>query len=151
MSDVRTVFVNSRHIGGDWLLSGPTLASDDGLDTAVIISLFSDARARPGDTLPSQDDRRGWWGDAWPVTSGDVLGSRLWLLARSKQLQQSLNDARSFAEEALKWLVRDGIASAVTVDASIPRFEVLGLSVTISRPRGAPVRYRFEVLWEALS
>ena len=49
----------------DLVLSDNDLARDDGLASAVIVSLFCDARARseqlpPGDET---DDLRGWWGD----------------------------------------------------------------------------------------
>ena len=48
----------------DLSILGGDLATDDGLRTAVIISLFTDARARADDPLPEADaDRRGWWGD----------------------------------------------------------------------------------------
>ena len=39
------------------------LATDDGLRTAVLISLFTDAPARDDDPLPAPGYRGGWWGD----------------------------------------------------------------------------------------
>lgn len=149
MSDVRTVFVSFER-GAEWLLQPPGLAGDDGLDTAVILSLFTDARARAGDALPAPDDVRGWWGDAFATRSGDRFGSRLWMLGRRKQLPEVLAEAKGYAEEALAWLIEDGVASSVSVEAFIPRDEMLGLAVTLTRPDGQPVRYRFEALWAAL-
>jgi phage gp46-like protein len=149
MSDIRTYFFDFRH-GADWLLADQALASDDGLDTAIIISLFTDARAQAGDVTPAKDDLRGWWGDDYAAVPGDRIGSRLWLLTRRKQLNAVLNEAKSYAEEALRWLVRDNIASRVIVVASIPRPEVLGLEISIVRPQGQPVRYRFETLWASI-
>jgi phage gp46-like protein len=149
MSDIRTFFFDFSH-GADWLLAERALAGDDGLDTAVILSLFTDARARAGDVTPAPDDLRGWWGDAYATPAGDNIGSRLWLLTRRKQLPAVLNEARSYAEEALRWMLRDRIASRIEVLASIPRAEVLGLEISISRPHGQPVRYRFETLWASL-
>ena len=62
----------------DALLSGPLadLQGDDGLMTAVIISLFTDARAHDDDPLPDErvgvsSDRRGWWGDCLPDAQGE--------------------------------------------------------------------------------
>ena len=70
----------------DFAIEANDLATDDGLETAVSLSLFTDRRAEDGDALPSGDaDRRGWWGDDFPAVDGDRMGSRLWLLARSKQ------------------------------------------------------------------
>lgn len=150
MSDIRTIFASFEH-GADWLLQAPGLEADDGLDTAVIQSLFTDARAREGDALPSGADPRGWWGDAYAADQGDRFGSRLWLLARRKQLPAALAEAKGYAEEALAWMVADGAASRVEVEAFIPRAEVLGLAVAITRPNGNTVRYRFEAMWASLA
>jgi phage gp46-like protein len=148
--DIRTFFIDSNH-GIGWTMDGNDLATDPGLTTAVVISLFTDAPARDDDPLPpGQTDRRGWWGDAWPVTAGDSLGSRLWLLRASKQLPQVLNQARRYAEEALAWLLEDGVARRVEVAAWIVRFEVMGLSVKIHRPDGAVVPFHCELLWQAM-
>ena len=149
MTDIRIIFIDLDH-GADLALEQFALAADDGLETAVILSLFSDARALDADTLPhGQTDRRGWWADAYPVAVGDRFGSRLWLLRASKQLQQSLNEARQYAEQALAWLVGDGAASKVEVETFIPRDEVLGMIVRIYRPDGLVTPIRFESLWSA--
>lgn len=147
--DIRTVFIDMER-GADLALEQFALATDDGLETAVILSLFSDARANDDDALPlGQTDRRGWWADAYPVEAGDRFGSRLWLLRAAKQLQQSLNDARQYAEESLAWLVDDGAAKKVEVETFIVRDEVMGMIVRIHRPDGTVTPIRFETLWSA--
>lgn len=150
MTDLRTIFIDMDQ-GADLALETFALASDDGLETAVVLSLFTDARARDDDTLPAgQTDRRGWWAAAFPAVAGDRFGSRLWLLRRSKQLQESLIVAREYAEEALAWLVEDGAASKVEVETFIARFEIMGMIVRIYRPDGSTAPYRFETLWTAM-
>lgn len=147
--DIRTVFVDLDR-GADLALEQFALATDDGLETAVILSLFSDARAHDDDALPiGQTDRRGWWADAYPVEAGDRFGSRLWLLRASKQLQQALNDAKQYAEEALAWLVDDGVAKKIEVETFIARAEVMGMIVRIYRQDGTVTPIRFETLWSA--
>lgn len=149
MTDIRTLFIDLDR-GADLALELFALATDDGLETAVILSLFTDARAQDEDVLPAgQADRRGWWADAFPVMPGDRFGSRLWLLRASKQLQQSLNEARQYAEEGLAWLVEDGAASKIEVDTFIARDEVMGMHVRIFRPDGSVTPIRFETLWSA--
>lgn len=109
----------------DLVLSGYDLAKDDGLRTAVIISLFTDRRAEADDEIPDgSDDRRGWWAGS--------SGSRLWLLARAKEMPDTLARARTYAIEALQWLVDDGVATAVEVTAEWVRRGVLGLRVSIN-------------------
>lgn len=143
MADIRTAW---RSFGGEWELSGPSLAEDDGLETAVIISLFTD-RVTEADAL-ADSSRRGWWGDAYAEVQGDRIGSRLWTLARSKQTAAVLRQAEQYATEALQWMVDDGVASRVEVVAEAVRDGLLGLQVTVVRS-GQPVqRFRFEQFWK---
>lgn len=126
------------------------LEPEDGLETAVILSLFTDRRAPEGATLPDESgDRRGWWGDALPVVDGDEVGSLLWLLQRSKQTPAVLAQVEQYARESLAWMVEDKVASAVDVVASNPRSGMWGLEVTISRPKLSPVTYRYDSAWAA--
>lgn len=147
--DLRTRILGDD-LSSDWLLASPQLDTDDGLETAVIISLFSDRLAGRDDALPDNSShRRGWWGDSFADIDGDLIGSRLWLLSREKQLPATLQRAREYASEALRWLIEDGIARSVQVDAEFPHRGVLALAVTIKRAIDGPVRFRFETFWGA--
>jgi phage gp46-like protein len=64
------------------------------LDTAVILSLFTDRRALDSDDIPKNSDRRGFWGDAYPLVENDQWGSRLWTLHRAKATNETLRVAR---------------------------------------------------------
>ena len=138
----------------DLALIGGDLASDDGLRTAVLISLFTDARARADDPLPEPDaDRRGWWGDCGNADPNDRTGSRLWLLARAKAVPATAQRARDYAREALAWMIEDGIATSVEVEATVALVNAgrataaLLIRVTIVRPSGA--RIAIDYLWDA--
>jgi phage gp46-like protein len=149
MSDIKTIFIDMAH-SADYALDGLGLVEDDGLDTAVIISLFTDRRANADDTIPDgSKDRRGWWGDSFADIENDKIGSRLWLLGREKQLSRVLTRAQQYADEALKWLVDDGVAESVEVEASNPRDGILALAVSIFRPSQPVIQYRFEAFWSA--
>lgn len=138
-------------VGPDLVRHGLDLSRDDGLTTAIILSLFTDRRAAEDDKLPDNSgDRRGWWADAWPETDGDLYGSRLWLLAREKQLPEVVARAREYAREALAWLIEDGLASTVDVQAEVVRTGVLGLQISIHRPGIPPLELRFHNVWEAI-
>lgn len=125
--------------GADCSLHAADLLPENELETAVILSLLCDARARDDDTLPDGGtDRRGWWADSIaPEADGDRTGSRLWLLSREKTLPEVLRRARDYAEEALAWLVEDKVASSVTVTAEMPRRGLLALSAVITLPNGS--------------
>jgi len=134
--------------GYDLTMSGPDLLAENGLNTSVIISLFTDRQAEPGDVLPDgSSNRRGHWGDTFAAVNGDKLGSRLWLLSREKQTNATLNRAREYAEEALQWLIDDGVAATVTVKASWVRPGMLGMTIDIIRPDGSSENFRFEQAW----
>lgn len=145
MADIRTFWLDGT---GQWQMAGPGLAEDNGFETAVLISLFTDRRADPDDVLPDNgSDRRGWWADAFPAVDGDLIGSRLWLLSREKQLPEALSRAKEYAEEALAWMIEDGVADSITATAVKAREGMIGLTVQINRPTGDPARFRFELFW----
>lgn len=144
--DIAFTFIDG--LRADVQLEGPYLASGKDLETAVIISLFSDRRAQPDDVVDGED-RGGWWGDTLADVQGDRIGSRLWLLRREKQTNETLTRAREYCEEALRWLLEDGVASVVTVDAEWIRMGVMGIGVEIVRPQG-PARFTFELPWKEL-
>lgn len=106
------------------------LRGDDGLLTAVIISLFTDARAQDGDRLPDErdPDRRGWWGDGLEAEE-DAIGSRLWLLAREKEQAVVVARAEQYAQESLAWLVKKGFVRELRVKASHVGRGHLGIAV----------------------
>lgn len=120
---------------GDIMQSGTDLLTDDSIETAVIISLFTDRRAEESDDIPDgSDNRRGWWGDTYSETP---TGSRLWLLSREKQMSSVLLRAEQYAAEALQWLVDDSLASAIAITASNPADSVLALRVDITLADGS--------------
>lgn len=145
MADIRTTWVGTE---GAWTVEGPDLAADDGLQTAVILSLFTDALATPLEAASAGvTDRRGWWGDAYPAVAGDTIGSRLWLLTREKRIAQTIERARVYARDSLQWLVDDGVVQSVEVEAEAQGTDRLALAIAITR-RAQPVsRYRFEAFW----
>ena len=134
------------------ILATYTLALEDGLQTAVILSLFTDSRADRDAVLPlNQTDRRGWVGDEFmsdaQAARQDAWGSALWLVYISKVTPDVLERARFAAQEALAWLVRDGIASRVVVTAQWagPALDRLALRCAIYKPdQLQPV---YDVLW----
>jgi len=144
MADVKLFW---KEWGGDCAIRGGDLAAEDGLTTAVVLSLFLDRRAEADDILPDgSGDPRGWWADTVaPAADGDRVGSRLWLLHREKQLSEVLRRVRTYAAEALQWLVDDGVARTVDVEAFIPRDGWLGLSITVTRKNGAIVPLTFNL------
>ena len=117
--------------GGEFVIvNGADLARESGLASAVVISLFSDARAPSDPSRPATaQDPRGWWGEVRP----DRFGSRLWQLEREKATRETLARAREYARDALAWMIADGIARSLDVDASYVERHVLQLRIVVSR------------------
>lgn len=114
---------------------GKNFVVSEKLDTAVLLSLFTRRLALEDDELPNPNgDRGGWWGDDYLPDEGDKFGSRLWLLNRSTLDQSTLNLAKVYAEEALRWLVDDGIAKSVDVIVEIYDVDMMAFQVTITKP-----------------
>jgi len=127
------------------------LDSDEPLIRAVTISLFTWRRANPDDDLPG-DQRMGWWGDSFPVVPNDRIGSRLWLLSRAKLTNDTVLRAKEYADEALEWLVKDGIASRVVVESERQGLSTLALACRVYKSDGTrPLDIRFTDVWEFLN
>lgn len=111
----------------DLVLEAGDIKLDHGLRTAVLVSLFTDRRA--ADDEGGAQDRRGYWAD----TEADRWGSFLWRLPREKVTAETLNQAREYGFQALEWLIEDGIAEEVVVEAERVADGSVGLRVEIVR------------------
>lgn len=127
---------------------GVDLSTDEGLQTAVIMSLFTDRRADDEELPSGTTSKRGWWGDSLADVEGDMIGSKLWLIYREKELNSVAVRAEQYALEALQWLLDTKIASQVDVTAELLGSGRLGLGVKIHRPKKL-VEYRFNYNWDA--
>lgn len=131
---------------GDIAVDGMDLATDSGLTTAVLISIFTDRAALIDDVLPpGVTDRRGYWGSDDPQYP---WGSRLWLLDRAKQTEETRKAAIDYINEALQWLIDDGIAGSVAIDAQWLKTGELGAAAVITRATGEQVSVQFNYVWE---
>jgi len=120
--------------GWDIFTDGADLKKEEGLRSAVIVSLFTDRRADADDEIPDgTNDRRGTWSDAFAETPGDIQGSKLWLLDRSKATQQTLDRAKDYATEALQWFISDGVASSLQVETYWLRSGVMAIEIVIKQ------------------
>jgi phage gp46-like protein len=113
--DIALVWDPTRE-GCDLVWNGGDFALDTTPVTNMLMALGCDRRARPTDVLPEPgagwsvpapgqpvplvDLRRGWAGDALDA-QGLRTGSRLWLLVRAKQTEQTRKLAEGAAAEAL--------------------------------------------------
>lgn len=127
------------------------LEFDDGLETAVLVSLYSDARAEVDELPIGQTSRRGFWGDAVENPDKVNTGSKLWLLDRAKTTDELLEQVREYCEAALQWLVDDAIAESVTVETRYLDKFSMAIEITIARPQGEKQPFKYGYVWEVRS
>lgn len=122
-------------------------ARDETLETAVIISLFSDQRATETEASEYGDvNKRGWWADMFPSVEGDEIGSKIWLLGRSKVSNENLVAHETYAKNALNWMLDDGVAKEISAVATYDENLRMQLEITITRPDGN--EDKFGVVWD---
>lgn len=109
------------------------IALDGGFETAVLLSLFTDKRARRFDRVTTP---RGWWGDQFGVADGDQWGSHLWLLRRETFSNSSIRKAQIYVEECLAWMKTDGLAKSIRVSVTRHDHETLLIKPEITRADG---------------
>lgn len=118
-------------------LNGAVVTSDmaDNLSRAVVISLFTWRRADDSDDYDHELGKQGWWGDS---LNEDEIGSKLWQLLRSKITSETLLRAQEMADDALQWLVEDGICTDVSVSVELDSNDPnrINLSVILEQEHG---------------
>ncbi len=150
MSDFALIW-NLKTGSADLRVTANDLEKDEGIETAIMLSLFIDRRAEDTDILPEgETDRRGWWADAFPVVEGDKIGSRLWLLKRSKQTPDVLDRADEYVRESLQWMIEDKVTDKIEItDLAFPALGQMTLGGLLYRPGRDSVEFRFNRNWAA--
>lgn len=151
MSDITTQWAGTH---GDYVLIAdgihPSyLLSSNDLVTSAIISLFSDRVAAIDDVIADySNDPRGWWGDAgedYPI------GSRFWQLRRHKLTQSTATLAVGFAQEALQWMIDDGVVSNIDISFEIVGTNQLSLLIVFKRDGSPDLAQKFLWVWSSLN
>jgi len=109
----------------DFNLENGDIATSDGLEEAILNSLYTDARA---------DGQNGWWGDAY--NKGQPMGSKLWTLRNAKATLETKNLAKQYCLEALQWLLDEKIANKITVKTEWFEDSKLYIEVKLFKNKG---------------
>ena len=143
MTDLALGWNNRVGFGDLRVVDADLLGDDDGLTTAVLVSLFTDARASLADLPAGDTERRGWWGEQLD-DDDDRFGSLLWLLERAKLTAETLALAERYTRDALQWILDDGMA--VSIDAATARdgLDRMSLRLRIERPDRSVREFQFD-------
>ncbi len=155
MGDVATRFVRSGPTSlpyADWSVVGGQLAADSTMETAVLLSIHTDADAPDGAWVPEGCTPRIWWGQAyWPLvlrrlgiedSTGLQLGSLLWRWKREKQEERTRAGVVQDTRDCLDWMRLVGLAKEIVVDGVWVDTGMLAVPVEIVKPDGLPERYQ---------
>jgi phage gp46-like protein len=119
---------------------------EDGFDTAIYLSLLTDARA-PENRAPIPEKRRGWLGNLVSPVEGRDLGSLLWLTDQSRLIPNTLNESINWFQLALNHFVEDGLAKSVVVTGDIIPKLGIELKAVITSASGKTSTH-YVKLWE---
>lgn len=102
------------------------------LETAIHVSLLTDAPAQAGDVLAPDTPRRGHWADVLDP-EGRVLGSRLWLLEQAEATESTAQRARTYAAEALQWMIDDRHVRSFEYETEVGDEDISMVVVAVTR------------------
>jgi len=145
----------------DWqLLSDGTLDDRQALASAVVVALGTNALAATDDVLPDPDssDREGWWGDldAAAIWDGWPIGSKLWLLRRSKIISSSARQAstaalvETYLRSAIQPFVNRKICTAFDVWVTRVTEQRIDALVRLFRGPQPEIELRYSILWDEM-
>ena len=122
----------------DIVIGEQDLETVDGLETTVMVLLFTDARAAP-EEVNDPSKRRGWVGN---ILRQSELGGMLWLISQLRNTQEERNKISKWAENSLQPLINDGLASEinVTTDFTVRR---MVLKVHINVKEGGTRKFEY--------
>lgn len=119
------------------------IVTADFFDTAILMSIFCERRATPSE-VPESERRRGWIGNE--STPGFEIGSKLWLYYQARVTRSILSGLESVIRAGLQWMVDDGIAESIEVNAELSGGKVV-VDIPTKRP-SSKVERRYYDLWE---
>ena len=92
-----------------------------------------------------RQSRRGYWPNTYKE---NVQGSGLWLLQREKKTAENLSRAKTYCEEAIQWLIDDGVILSADVTTEYDG-EALVINIVIMKPDGQE-EFKYQYAWDAL-
>ncbi len=121
------------------------LETTDGLETAVILSLFAEKRASRSE-IAAPELRRGWWGNLLSTVENYEMGSKVWLLEQARLNQETINSSNTFVQQGFEWFIEDSLLDDVIV-SSVFTIDNVNINIDLIRAQDRVISRSYE-LWE---
>ncbi len=139
---------------GDLSMVASALASGNDLETASLLSIFTERQVDPGDIVYDTDPH-GCWIDTYAALEdaslvaipNDRMGSKVYQVFARPRTQDTLNWLRDQLIQCHGWMILDGVASAVDATAFFTGPGGIGAIVSITA-NGVPNLYSY--VWGVL-
>lgn len=126
-----------------WNNSGD-IETDETLDTAILMSIFEEARATSSE-VPASQSRRGWIGNE--TTPAFEQGSKAWEFEQERITGSILAELGVVINNSLGKLVDEGIAVSVNVLTPYLQNGAVVVPIDIGRD-GSEVERKYYSLWD---
>ena len=105
------------------------LHRDDGLTSAITLSIYSDARV---------GNKNGWWGDSYLDPDDKVANSKLWTLLGKTTTQEHINLGIDYIKQALQWMLDDQLLLDIKVSANHlkRKLDIFAFKIIATKPDG---------------
>lgn len=129
------ILLEHTYDGGEVRVVNGSLALDDGLSTAVYLSLFGGNSSDDGTDSTSSEQ---YWGNRLETEPARILRPEMHALIKAHPLtSSSLLRIEQAGARDLAWLVDQGLADAIVVEGSILGVDRLAIEVKIQAGQAA--------------
>lgn len=137
---------------GDLKIENGQFVVADDLNTLVLTSEFSDARAEPEDPVdPLNPETRGFWGETLMAINDRRWGCKYWLYRRSILNTETVNGIDDAGKACVQHLRDNGIVDTIAVETERQGIDRVAQQITFTEPGDQePTRVTFRNLWDAI-
>ena len=149
MTGLKLFFENNQ---GDLKIENGQFVIADDLNTLVLTSEFSDARAEPEDpTDPLNKETKGYWGETLMAINDRRWGSKYWLYRRVILNTDAVNGINDTGKACVQHLRDNGIVETISITTERQGIDRIGQEIIYQEPGNEePTRVIFRNLWDAI-
>ena len=149
MTGLKLFFENNQ---GDLKIENGQFVVADDLNTLVLTSEFSDARAELEDPKdPLNIETKGYWGETLMAINARRWGSKYWLFRRVILNTETVNSINNAGKACVQHLRDNGIVETITVETERQGIDRVGQQITYQEPSNEePTRVIFRNLWDVI-